>query len=100
MIWLIACLMLAVACLIYVFCLPGNLFPGREQTRAGHLRERKDTVYENIRDLNFEYKSGKVPDVDYASLKSSLQDEAASLLAEIARLEKTSATPVRRRTNV
>jgi hypothetical protein len=77
-----------VASLYYVFYLPGRLFLGPEKTRAGYLRERKDAVYENLRDLNFEYKAGKVPDVDYASLKSSLQDEAATILAEIDRLEK------------
>jgi hypothetical protein len=80
--------MLAIASLYYVFYLPGRLFLGPEKTRAGYLRERKDAVYENLRDLNFEYKAGKVPDVDYASLKSSLQDEAATILAEIDRLEK------------
>jgi hypothetical protein len=79
--------MLAVASLFYVFYLPGRLFLGPEKTRAGYLRERKDAVYENLRDLNFEYKAGKVPDVDYQSLKSSLQDEAATILAEISRLE-------------
>jgi hypothetical protein len=86
MIWLV-CLLLLVATLFYLFYLPGRLFLGPEKTRAGYLRERKDAVYENLRDLNFEYKAGKVPDADYASLKSSLQDEAATLLAEIARLE-------------
>ena len=89
MIWLLCCLMLAVASLFYVFYLPGRLFLGPEKTRAGYLRERKDAVYENLRDLNFEYKAGKVPDADYQSLKFSLQDEAATLLAEIARLEKS-----------
>jgi hypothetical protein len=88
MTWLILCLLLALASLFYVFYLPGRLFLGPEKTRAGYLRERKDAVYENLRDLNFEYKAGKVPDADYTSLKSSLQDEAATLLAEIARLEK------------
>jgi hypothetical protein len=87
MMWLIICLALAVATFFYVFYLPGRLFLGPEKTRAGYLRERKDAVYENLRDLNFEYKAGKVPDADYSSLKSSLQDEAATLLAEIARLE-------------
>ena len=87
MTWLFVCLTLAVASLFYVFYLPGKLFLGPEKTRASYLRERKDAVYENLRDLNFEYKAGKVPDADYASLKSSLQDEAATLLAEIARLE-------------
>jgi hypothetical protein len=87
MIWLICCLLLAAASLFYIFYLPGKLFLGPEKTRAGYLRERKDAVYENLRDLNFEYKAGKVPDNDYTSLKSSLQDEAATILAEIARLE-------------
>jgi hypothetical protein len=92
MIWLIFA-MLTAASLFYVFYLPGKLYLGPEKTRASYLLERKDVVYENLRDLNFEYKAGKIPDADYQSLKSSLQDEAATLLAEIARLEsKASAT--------
>ena len=87
MTWLPLCLMLAIGCIFYVFYLPGRLFLGAEKTRASYLRERKDAVYENLRDLNFEYKAGKLPDEDYASLKSNLQDEAATLLAEISRLE-------------
>jgi hypothetical protein len=84
--WFLIGLMFA-ASFVYIFYLPGRLFLGPEKTRAGYLRERKDAVYENLRDLNFEYKAGKVPDADYTSLKSSLQDEAATILAEIARLE-------------
>jgi hypothetical protein len=81
------CMLFTAAVLFYVFYLPGSLHLGPEKTRASYLRERKDAVYENLRDLNFEYKAGKVPDADYQSLKSSLQDEAAALLAEIARIE-------------
>jgi hypothetical protein len=51
------------------------------------LQERKDAIYENLRDLNFENQAGKVPDQDYQSLKSSLEDEAAGILAEMASLE-------------
>jgi hypothetical protein len=91
MTWLICCLALAVASLFYVFYLPGKLFLGPEKTRAGYLRERKDAVYENLRDLNFEHKAGKIPNADYQSMKSSLQDEAATILAEIARLENNPA---------
>ena len=91
---LACCLLVTVAALFYVFYLPGKLFLGPKKTRASYLRERKDAVYENLRDLNFEYKAGKMPDVDYQSLKTSLQDEAATLLAEIARLEaKAAAMP-------
>ena len=84
---LAVCLLITAAALFYVFYLPGKLHLGPKKTRASYLRERKDAVYENLRDLNFEYKAGKLPDADYQSLKSSLQDEAATLLAEIARLE-------------
>lgn len=91
------CLLVTAASLFYVFYLPGKLYLGPEKTRASYLRERKDAVYENLRDLNFEYKAGKLPDADYQSIKSSLQDEAATLLAEIARLE-AKAVAVPRRT--
>jgi len=81
------CGLFLIAALFYIFYIPGKVHLGPEKTRASYLRERKDVVYENLRDLNFEYRAGKVPDVDYQSLKASLQDEAATLLAEIARLE-------------
>jgi hypothetical protein len=84
---LLLCLLITAASLYYVLSLPSEVYSGAEKTRAAYLRERKDAVYENLRDLNFEYKAGKVPDADYQSLKLSLQDEAAMLLAEIARLE-------------
>lgn len=79
--------LITAASLFYIFYLPGQLYLGPEKTRASYLRERKDVVYENLRDLNFEYRAGKVPDADYQSLKANLQDEAAGLLAEIAQLE-------------
>ena len=89
---LAVCAAVLVAAYIYIFHLPGKLYLGPEKTRASYLRERKDAVYENLRDLNFEYTAGKVPDADYQSLKSSLQDEAATLMAEIARLEANAAS--------
>jgi len=81
------CALFAIAALFYIFYVPGSLYLGPEKTRAAYLRERKDVVYENLRDLNFEYKAGKIPDADYQSLRASLQDEAAGILAEIAHLE-------------
>jgi hypothetical protein len=90
---LACCLLATAAALFYIFT-PGKLYLGQRKTRASYLRERKDAVYENLRDLNFEFKAGKMPDADYQSLKASLQDEAATLLAEIARLDaKAAAAP-------
>ena len=83
---LFVCAIFTFAALYYVFFLPGEVYAGEEKTRLGYLRERKEAVYENLRDLNFEYKAGKVPDTDYQSLRTSLEDEAAAIMAEIARL--------------
>ena len=90
------CALFTIAALFYIFYLPGKLYLGPVKTRAAYLRERKDVVYDNLRDLNFEYKAGKVPDADYQSLKTSLQDEAATLLAEIAHLESAPAPTPRK----
>ncbi|MBZ5663066.1 MAG: hypothetical protein LAO30_00540 [Acidobacteriia bacterium] len=85
---LFVCAAVTVAALYYVFLFPGEMFTGEEKTRLGYLRERKEAVYDNLRDLNFEYKAGKVPDADYQSLRTSLEEEAAAVMAEIARLEQ------------
>ncbi len=85
---LLACMLITTATLVYVFYLPGTLYLGPRKTRLSFLRERRETVYENLRDLNFEFKSGKFPDADYQSMKTSLEEEAAAVLAEIAHLEE------------
>ncbi len=97
---LLVCCLLTLAALFYVFHIPTELRVGPEQTRAMFLRERKDAVYENLRDLNFEYKAGKVPESDYASMKQSLEDEAAEILAEIERIESPVAPPFRQKGKV
>ncbi len=90
------CVFVTVSVIFYVFYLPGTLKLGPEKTRAAYLRERKDVVYENLRDLNFEYKAGKVPEADYQSMKASLEEEAAAILAEIARLEDAALSGARK----
>jgi hypothetical protein len=90
---LLVCLFVTFAALVYVFYLPGVLRLGPVKTRAAYLGERRDVVYENLRDLNFEFKAGKMSETDYASFKAGLEEEAAGLLAEIARLDETSLRP-------
>lgn len=48
-----------------------------------HLDERKAAIYENLRDLQFEYRVGKLSDEDYQKTKHGLQAELAKVLAEI-----------------
>ena len=85
---LFVCAVITLASLYYIFFFPGEVYSGEKKTRLGYLRERKEAVYENLRDLNFEYKAGKVPDADYQSMRASLEEEAAAIMAEIARLEQ------------
>jgi hypothetical protein len=87
----VVCLLLTAGLLLYVFS-PVHAEAGETKTRATYLRERKDAVYENLRDLNFEYKAGKLSDGDYENLRVSLESEAAAILAEIDRLEPNAAT--------
>lgn len=90
---ILICAMVTLCVLFYVFYLPGKLQLGPPKTRLTYLRERKDVVYENLRDLSFEYKAGKFPDSDYQAMKTSLEEEAAAILAEMARLEEAVAAP-------
>jgi hypothetical protein len=93
---LFLCAVMAVALFVYTFRAPSDLSKGAEKTRLIYLRERKEQVYENLRDLNFEYKAGKFPQGDYEQMRTSIEDEAAALLAEIERLEAAQKIPVYR----
>ena len=48
-----------------------------------HLDDRKAQIYENLRDLQFEYRVGKLSDEDYQQIKLGLQKELAVVLEEI-----------------
>lgn len=48
-----------------------------------HLEERKAVIYDNLRDLNFEYRLGKLSEADYNKTKLTLQNELAGVLASI-----------------
>jgi hypothetical protein len=52
-----------------------------------HLDDRKAAIYENLRDLQFEFRVGKLSDDDYQSTKRDLQKELAQVLAEVDRLK-------------
>ena len=60
-----------------------NPFVQADKTRLDYLRERKDVIYENLRDLNFEYQAGKYPEPDYVEQRTGLEDEAARVMAEM-----------------
>jgi hypothetical protein len=85
---LFGCALFAAALFVYVFYQPGEVEAGEEKTRHTYLAERKEATYENLRDLNFEYKAGKLSEQDYAVQRALLEDEAAAILAEMESIEK------------
>src|SRR5215510_4417449 len=52
-----------------------------------YLDERKAAIYENLRDLQFEYRVGKLSDEDYQVTKRDLQKELAAVLAEVDKIK-------------
>jgi len=85
---LITGLLLAFGALIYTFW-PENAFASqRQKTRLDYLMERKEQLYENLRDLNFKYRAGKYPEEDFLNQRAILENETAQLLGEIEHLQQ------------
>ncbi|HUB50626.1 MAG TPA: hypothetical protein VL986_00575 [Terracidiphilus sp.] len=84
----VAGLMLLIALMVYTFW-PENAFASqKEKTRLDFLLERKEQLYDNLRDLNFEHRAGKYPEEDFQAQRALLENETAELLAEIDRLQQ------------
>ena len=88
---LFGCTLFAACLFVYVFYQTGEVQTGEEKTPLTYLLERKEATYENLRDLNFECKAGKLSEQDYAVQRASLEDEAAAILAEIESIQKVRA---------
>jgi hypothetical protein len=78
--------LLMLACVAFIFWPQQKVAAPIEKTRLDYLRERKDVLYENLRDLNFEFRAGKYPEDDYARQRESLEAEAAGVMAEMQQL--------------
>jgi hypothetical protein len=81
---LIACLALTAAVLIFIFVIePDAADSAPHRSHLDQLMERRDIIYDNLRDLRFEYRSGKFAEQDYEQMRQALEDEAAQALVEI-----------------
>ena len=93
----IACTLLAVASLYFIFNVrldESDSTPHR--TKLDQLMERRDAIYENLRDLRFEYRAGKFSEADFEETKHTLEVEAAKVLAEMDELTGGTPTPATR----
>jgi hypothetical protein len=84
---LVACVLLLMASVVFVFYPERRVAAQRQKTRLEYLREHQAVLYDNLRDLNFENRSGKYSEEDYAAQRAQLENEAAEVLAEIDLLE-------------
>src|ERR1051326_3210475 len=80
-------ILLAVPLLFSLFIRAKDIPPPDPVSPTQHLDERKAAIYENLRDLQFEYRVGKLSDADYAQTKLALQKELAVVIAEIEKLQ-------------
>ena len=94
-------MIIAITCLVAIVVIafilgvrPKDLPAPEPESPFAHLDERKAAIYENLRDLQFEYRLGKLSDVDYQSTKKDLQKELAQVLAEVDKLKNGTAPKV------
>lgn len=81
---IVAAALLAVGALVFTLMIRARDLPEPEPVSpTGRLEERKATIYENLRDLQFEYRVGKLSDQDYQQTKQDLQRELALVMAQI-----------------
>lgn len=73
-----------------------SLPPPESETPIKPLEEAKARIYEALRDLQFEYRLGKLSDADYQTSKQELQKELARVLQQMdsSGAPKAAAAPV------
>ena len=83
-IMLAACVALTLAALTFVFWIePDASDSAPHRSQLDQLMERRDSIYENLRDLKFENRAGKYAEQDYEQMRDALESEAAQVLLEI-----------------
>src|SRR5580704_18258803 len=76
-------LVVAITTLFTLFVRAKDIPPPEPVSPVQYLEDRKAAIYENLRDLQFEYRVGKLSDADYQATKLALQKELAGVLAEM-----------------
>ena len=89
----VAALVVAVTLFFTLTIREKDLPPADPVSPTQHLDDRKAQIYENLRDLQFEYRVGKLSDEDYQQTKLGLQKELAGVLKEIEKFSPVPAPP-------
>jgi hypothetical protein len=87
---ILAASLLTIGVLVFIVSVRARDLPEPEPVSPfEHLDQRKAAIYENLRDLQFEYRVGKLSDQDYQQTKQDLQKELAGVLAEIDKVKQS-----------
>jgi hypothetical protein len=82
------------AAILFTFGIRASDIPAPiPESPTRHLEDRKLRVYENLRDLQFEYRVGKLSDEDYRRTKLELQSDLSMVIQEISKLKQTEVPP-------
>jgi len=93
----LACIALAATAAVFIFFLEPERGEGMaHRTKLDQLIERREAIYENLRDLKFEHRAGKFTVADFEEMKRAMENEAALVLAEIEKLTGGTASPAAR----
>jgi hypothetical protein len=78
--------LVAIALALPLLVRRGSLPEPEAPSATQHLEDKRDIIYENLRDLQGEYLMGKLSEEDYKQTKRDLQRELAQVMAEIDRV--------------
>lgn len=85
----IVCALLAIGAIGFTLLVRERDIPPApvENPELKHLEKRRQVLYENLKDLQFEYLQGKLSDEDYQSLKGGFLYDLAAMMDAIERLQ-------------
>lgn len=85
---LVLCLLLAAGAIGFTLFVREQDIPPApvENPELKHLETRRQVLYDNLKDLQFEYHQGKLTDEDYQSLKQGFLYDLAGVMDSIERI--------------
>ena len=87
MLILASAVLIAGTVLFILFVREKDLPPPAPESPFQHLDDRKAAIYDSLRDLQFEFRVGKLSEADYQKSKAELQNELARTMANIDELK-------------
>ena len=90
---MVVCALLAIGAIGFTLLVRERDIPPApvENPELKHLEKRRQVLYENLKDIQFEYLQGKLSDEDYQSLKGGFLYDLAAVMDAIEHLQPAQA---------